>query len=374
MSEPVEALKYVSDGVATLDGEWRFTYVNNRAALLFRRRDEELMGRTLWEVFPDLAATPSAEELRAAAGSTVPRRVRVFHPQLYAWHEVQAVPSGEGLLLVIRDVSDEARMQQTEAVRSAVREIFEQIPMAVSLLRGPEHQVEIMNAAARQLLGGRDMEGRSVRSALPELEGQGLFELLDEVYSTGKPFEGKEVPVRFDRHGDGTLNDACFNILYQPLFDITGRVSGVLSISVEVTDLVRQRGDVERRAAEQLAVLGQLAEGVVITDAVGRITFVNEAAERLHGVALLDVAPAEYAAAYGLLTVEGAPFAPEELPLARAVLRAEEVTGARWRIRRPDGSEVEVEGNARPVFVSDGAKVAAVLTLREVGSGGRTPP
>jgi PAS domain-containing protein len=99
---------------------------------------------------------------------------------------------------VIRDVSDEARMQQTEAVRSAVREIFEQIPMAVSLLRGPEHQVEIMNAAARQLLGGRDMEGRSVRSALPELEGQGLFELLDQVYSTGKPFEGQggRRPVR----------------------------------------------------------------------------------------------------------------------------------------------------------------------------------
>lgn len=374
MSEPVEALKYVSDGVATLDGEWRFTYVNNRAALLFRRRDEELLGRTLWEVFPHLAAAPSGEELRTAAGSTVSRRVRVFHPQLYAWHEVQAVPSGGGLLLVIRDVSDEARMQQTAAVRSAVREIFEQIPMAVSLLRGPEHQVEIMNAAARQLLGGRDMEGRSVRSALPELEGQGLFELLDQVYSTGKPFEGKEVAVRFDRHGDGTMNDACFNILYQPLFDTTGRVSGVLSISVEVTDLVRQRGDVERRAAEQLAVLGQLAEGVVITDSGGRITFVNEAAERLHGVALLDVGPGEYAAAYGLLTVEGAPFAPEELPLARAVLRGEVVTGARWRIRRPDGSEVEVEGNARPVYVRDGARVAAVLTLREVESEGRTPP
>jgi len=278
MIEPVEALKYVSDGVATLDGEWRFTYVNNRAALLFRRRDEELLGRTLWEVFPHLAATPSAEELRAAAGSTVPRRVRVFHPQLYAWHEVQAVPSGGGLLLVIRDVTDEARMQQTEAVRSAVREIFEQIPMAVSLLRGPEHQVEIMNAAARQLLGGRDMEGRSVRSALPELEGQGLFELLDQVYSTGKPFEGKEVPVRFDRYGDGTMSDACFNILYQPLFDTTGRVSGVLSISVEVTDLVKRYPG---RPVD--AVAGVFAPGDAHVDTQALIAAL-EAAARAAGV------------------------------------------------------------------------------------------
>ena len=369
MTEPTEALKYVSDGVATLDAEWRFTYVNGRAALLFRKREEELLGRTWWEAFPQLADTPSADELRTAMGSTVARRVRIFHPQLYAWHEVQAVPSAGGLLLVIRDVTDEARLQQTEAVRAAVREIFEQVPLAVSVLRGAEHRVEIMNAASRQVLGGRDVEGRAVRTALPELEGQGLFELLDSVYRTGKPFEGKEVHVHYDKYGDGTLHEGFFNILYQPLFDTTGRVSGVLSISVEVTDLVRQRNEVERRSAEQLAVLGQLAEGVIITDAAGRITFVNEAAERLHGAALLDVGPEDYAAAYGLRTEDGDPFAPQDLPLARAVLRDEVVTGARWRIRRPDDGEVVVEGNARPVHVGDGTKVAAVLTLREVRSG-----
>ena len=372
MTEPVEALKYVSDGVATLDREWRFTYLNGRAALLFRRREEELLGRTWWEAFPQLADTPSAGELRSAMGSTVARRVRIFHPQLYAWHEVQAVPSGGGLLLVIRDATDEARLQQTEAVRSAVREIFEQVPLSVSVLRGAEQRVEIMNAAARQVLGGRNVEGRPVRAALPELEGQGLFELLDTVYETGTPFEGKEVHVRYDKYGDGTLYEGYFNILYQPLLDSTGRVSGVLSISVEVTELVRQRDQVERRSAEQLAVLGQLLEGVIIADADGRITFVNEAAERLLGAAVLGVGPEDYAAAYGVRGVDGTPIDPMDLPLARAVQRDEVVTGTRWRIRRPDGAEVEIEGNARPVHVADGTKVAAVLTIREVGSGSGT--
>jgi PAS domain-containing protein len=368
MTDPVEALKYVSDGVATLDREWRFTYVNGRAALLFRRKEEELLGRTWWEAFPQLADTPSAVELRSAMGSTMARRARMFHPQLYAWHEVQAVPSAGGLLLVIRDVTDEARLQQTEAVRSAVREIFEQVPLAVSVLRGAEQRVEIMNAASRQVLGGRNVEGRPVRTALPELEGQGLFELLDTVYETGRPFEGKEVHVRYDKYGDGTLHEGYFNILYQPLFDSTGRVNGVLSISVEVTELVRQRDEVERRSAEQLAVLGQLLEGVVITDAAGRVTFVNEAAERLLGTAVLDVGPEDYVSAYGVQSVDGAPFDPTDLPLVRAVRRDEVVTGTRWRIRRPDGTEVVIEGNARPVFVADGTKVAAVLTVREVES------
>ncbi|HEX2187824.1 MAG TPA: PAS domain-containing protein [Longimicrobiaceae bacterium] len=368
MMEPVEALEYVSDGVVVLDGEWRFTYLNRRASMLFRMKEEELLGSAWWDVFPYLADAPAGEELRRSRDATVPRRMRIFHPPLYAWHEVRAVPSGDGLLLVLRDVSDEARLQQTEAVRTAVREIFEQVPVAVSVLRGPDHRVEIMNAAARQLLGGRDMEGRSVRSALPELEGQGFFELLDQVYSTGKPFEGREVPVRFDRRGDGTMDEGCFNILYQPLLDNTGRVSGVLSVSLEVTDLVRQREEVERRALEQAAVLCQLVEGVVVTDAGGRVTLVNDAAERLHGEPRHGSEAGGYADAYELLGPDGAPMPPGGDPLARAVATGETVRGARWRIRRVDGAEVAVEGDARPVTLPDGTVVAAVLTLREAAS------
>ena len=114
-----------------------------------------------------------------------------------------------------------------------------------------------------------------------------------------------------------------------------------------------------------LAALAQLSEGVIVTDAAGRITFVNEAAARLHGVARLDVAPEGYTAAYQLLTVDGAPHPPLELPLARAVLRGETVEDARWRVRRPDGSEVAAVGSARPVRAADGTLLGAVLTVHD---------
>jgi PAS domain S-box-containing protein len=113
------------------------------------------------------------------------------------------------------------------------------------------------------------------------------------------------------------------------------------------------------------AALAQLAEGVVVTDAAGRITFVNEAAARLHGVARLDVAPEQYAETYHLLTEDGRPYPSTELPLARAVLRGETVLEARWRIRRPDGTEVLAIGSARPVLGPDGRQAGAVLTLRD---------
>jgi PAS domain S-box-containing protein len=120
------------------------------------------------------------------------------------------------------------------------------------------------------------------------------------------------------------------------------------------------------------AVLAQLADGVILTDASGRITFVNEAAERLHGVRLLGVAPADYSRAYALLTEAGEPYPPDELPLARAVLRGETVNDARWRIRRPDGAEVLALGSARPIRGDDGQQIGAMLTVRDDTERSRT--
>lgn len=236
-----KALDHVSDGVLHLDGDWHVRYANTRSELLVRRRREELLGASWWDLFPYLEGTPTGEQMREIAAGRLARRVRVFHPPLYAWHEVLVAPSDDGVLLVVRDVTDVARLQQTEAVREGLREVFDQAPIAITLLRGPEHRVEITNPMARQLLGGRSLEGRTLRNALPELEGQGLFDLLDEVFASGKPYVGKEVPITYDRNGDGTLYEGVFNVTYQPLLDHVGKVTGVLSLSVEVTDLVRAR-------------------------------------------------------------------------------------------------------------------------------------
>lgn len=236
-----QALEYVSDGVVGLDREWRIVYLNPRAELLFRKRREELLGQVWWELFPYMEDTPAATGLRQAAAGEMARRFQLFHPPLYAWHELRAAATSEGVVVVIRDVTDVTRQQQSEAVRAAVREVFDPAPIAISVLRGADHRVEIMNPMARQVLGGRDLEGRSVRAALPELEGQGLFELLDRVYETGEAYEGEEVPIRFDRRGNGEITEGIFNVSYRPLLDANGQVSGVLSISVEVTDLVGRR-------------------------------------------------------------------------------------------------------------------------------------
>ena len=123
-------------------------------------------------------------------------------------------------------------------------------------------------------------------------------------------------------------------------------------------------GSSEASPAMHTAILNQLAEGVIVTGADGRITLVNGAAAAIHGVARLDVEPDRYSETYHLYTEDGAPYAPLELPLARAV-RGETVRDERWRILRPDGKEVLAAGSAQPLRDATGAQIGAVLTVRD---------
>lgn len=139
-----------------------------------------------------------------------------------------------------------------------------------------------------------------------------------------------------------------------------------ITAQVEAEAKLRSVSDaMQNLTSYRQAVVAQLAEGVIITDADGRITFVNNAANDLHGVMKLDVEPDKYAETYSLFTIDGEPHPAETLPLTRAVLKDETVIGARWLIRRPDGTEVLALGNAQPVYSDSGQKIGAVLTIHD---------
>jgi signal transduction histidine kinase len=142
----------------------------------------------------------------------------------------------------------------------ALRRILDALPAAVSVTRGPEHRIEYANPLSRALAGERDMVGRTVREAFPELAGQGYLELLDEVYATGRPHRATEARVRFDRDGDGRPEEAFFSFTYQPLFDAHGAVTGILRLAVEVTDAVRARDEVRAHAEAEARMAAQLQE------------------------------------------------------------------------------------------------------------------
>ncbi|MDQ0449687.1 PAS domain S-box-containing protein [Methylobacterium aerolatum] len=192
------------------------------------------------------------------------------------------------------------------------------------------------------------------------------------------------LPLRY-RHRDGhwVWLELAFALARDPvtgepdgfvstLRDVSARVAaeeaarrGEAQSWAEAQERLRQmQAQTDFDAAASAAILAQLDEGVIVTDATGRITLVNAAAAAIHGVSRLDVEPDDYSATYSLFTEDGQPYPPLDLPLSRAV-GGETLREVRWRIRRPDGAEVLAIGNAQPLRDADGLQIGAVLTVRD---------
>ncbi len=142
------------------------------------------------------------------------------------------------------------------ATETTIHNLFMQAPALICILRGPQHVYKLANEMYLQFVGNRDIVGKPIREALPELEGQGFLELLDNVYVTGEPFIGNEMPVNIDM-GGGKLEEMYMNFVYQPARNGAGEVEGILVHGVDITEQVLARKKIEESEERfRLAFIG----------------------------------------------------------------------------------------------------------------------
>ena len=150
---------------------------------------------------------------------------------------------------VLAEAERDRLVAQLETARSRLKEVFLQAPSFIAILRGPKHVFELANAQYFGLIGGREILGKSVNEALPEIADQGFLGLLDRVYTTRETYVGDDVRVLIQRESDQPLEERYLDFVYQPNRDSDGSVIGVICHGVDVT---------ERKVAEKS--LGRLAE------------------------------------------------------------------------------------------------------------------
>ncbi|XLZ70535.1 ATP-binding protein [Massilia sp. SR12] len=151
-----------------------------------------------------------------------------------------------------------ARIRQTErAHMTRMAETFQQAPAAIAIVRGRQLHFELANERFVELSGHRDLVGWPLRSAFPELEGQGMAEELEQALSSGQPLIGKARLVMLKR--DGELQECYFDYVHQPVRNARGEVDRIVIVAFEVTELVRARRDAElanRTKDDFLAMVG----------------------------------------------------------------------------------------------------------------------
>ena len=192
----------------------------------------------------------------------------------------------------LRDAAGRLATSEEEALLH-LRDVFDQLPAAVCLLRGPDHVFEFTNTRYRELAGDRPYDGLAVAEAMPEMREQGFLDLLDRVYRTGEQFVGREVRAVVLR--DGRLEEVYVDFTYQPVRGADGGIQGILVHAFDVTEGIRLRDQLQdalRREQEDRfrQAINSMIDTVMIAtplrEADGRIvdfrvTFVNSGGDEI---------------------------------------------------------------------------------------------
>jgi len=269
-----------------IDRDLTYVDVNDAYCAVLERRREDLLGRNIFDAFPNegdsgarlrasfqrvletgqpdtLALIPYPIERPASRGGGFEMRFwsAVHAPLLDAQGRTQFIvqntvdvtelqhlktmafgPGGEpapgekDLLLRAREV--EAANQTLMRETQDLRDLFMQAPGFMAVLAGPELRFALVNNAYQQLIGHRQVIGRIIEEALPEVRDQGFVELLRGVMARREPYIGKALSVRLQRTADAALEERFVDFIYQPILMPSGEVSGVFVEGSDVTDRV----------------------------------------------------------------------------------------------------------------------------------------
>ncbi|MBV9992129.1 MAG: PAS domain-containing protein [Alphaproteobacteria bacterium] len=163
-----------------------------------------------------------------------------------------------GVIAVVVETTERVLARQDAKAQSErLAQMFQDAPSFMARLDGPDHVYALTNGAYQQLIAHRDVIGRNVRDALPELVGQGFYELLDEVYRTGEAYRGHALPVVLQRTPGAAPERRLLDFIYQPVRNAAGTVTGIF---VEGTDVTESEGAAAavRENADRLAFLDSL--------------------------------------------------------------------------------------------------------------------
>jgi len=230
----------------TMWGPERTLLYNDGYIAMLADRHPSALGRPFFDVWPDARddVAPLVEQVFAGqAVHMADLELRLDRPGrpleahfAFSYTPVRGVDGGvDGLFCTCTETTDQVFAHRRSAEEAIKREtMFQQMPGFVALLSGPEHVYEYVNDAYVKISGPRAFVGRTVREVFPELVDQGIPELLDQVYATGKPFIAPELPLVLA----GEQRPRYIDLLYQPLCEndvVTGIFVGGYDITERVT-------------------------------------------------------------------------------------------------------------------------------------------
>jgi PAS domain S-box-containing protein len=255
-------LESITEGFFALDRQWNFTHFNSLLEPVLQRPVSELLGKNIWEEFPEVIGTPFERAYRQAAAEQKPVSFEEFYPPLNIWFEVRVYPSADGLSVYFRDITH--RVQTEEALRYSeerFRIALKNSPIVVFNQDTELRYTWIYNPAlgfdASQVVGKFESDLFLLEDA------QKIAAIKREVLRTGVGTR-QEVVIGY--------NDdiKCYELSVEPLRNADGEIEGVTCAALDITP----RKKAEQALEESQRFIQQIA------DATPNILYIYDLAEK----------------------------------------------------------------------------------------------
>jgi PAS domain S-box-containing protein len=131
-SKKDQILESIEDGFFSLDRRWSFNYINRKAAKIVGMEPEELIGKVIWEVSPEISGTDLEKVYRQAMERQVAQRIEMKVLFTGSWYNINAFPSVEGISVYWRDISKQKQIEmelhkQTQEMKQREAEYLDMI-------------------------------------------------------------------------------------------------------------------------------------------------------------------------------------------------------------------------------------------------------
>ncbi len=363
-------LASIGDAVLVTNGRGEITFLNAEAERLTGWTSSEAAGKPLGDVFHVLN-----EMTRQPAENPVETVLRLGRVVGLANHTVLRARDGTevpiddsaapiragdgpviGVVLVFRDVTQQRKADFVRARLAAIVE-FSGDAIATKDLNGV---VQTWNAAAQRMFGysPEEIQGKSITIIIPPDRMNEETEILADLRN-GRPHQRIET-IRITKDG----RPLHVSVSVSPLKDMDGHVVGASKIIHDVTDIVVSRDALAREREMLVTTLKSIGDGVIVTDAESRITFLNPEAERLTGWTQAEAAGMPLQSVFRIVNEQTRQEA--ENPVAK-VLRTGSVAGLAndTLLLARDASEKPIDDSAAPILHSDGRVLGVVLVFRD---------
>jgi len=250
---------------------------NEQMLQLWGAKAENIINKPIFEVLPELKKQGLDEILQNVFISgkkivtdelSVPLNRNGQTENTYINFVYEALREIDGTISGVVAIATEVTAQvlartRVEESEQKIRQLVENAPFPIAVYVGKEMRIELANESIIKIWGkGPNVIGKTYKEILPELHNQSVFEQVESVFNTGQSFHSRN--SRIDIVIDNVLQSFYFNYSFTPLYDLNGKIYGVMNTAVEITDLFLAKQKIEESDKRFRNTVRQAPVGITI--------------------------------------------------------------------------------------------------------------